>query len=42
MKNETVIDFMLTKKEHRRFILNVKAIPWGLQHALVIVDIDRS
>ena len=38
-KNETEIDSVLTKKEHRRFISNVKAIPGKFQHALVIEDI---
>ena len=32
---------MLIKKEHRRFIQNVKAIPGEFQHALVIADIDK-
>ena len=31
---------MLIKKEHRRFIQNVKAIPVEFQHALVIAGID--
>ena len=41
-KNETKIDFMLIKKEHRRFIRHVKAIPLEIQHALVIADIDKK
>ena len=32
---------MLIKKEHRRFIRNVKAIPGEFQHVLVVADIDR-
>ena len=39
-ENETGIDFVLTKKVHRQFIQNVKAIPGEFQHALVITDID--
>ena len=39
--NETEIDFVLTKKEHRRFMQNVKIIPWKFQHALVLADIDE-
>ena len=40
-ENETEIDFVLMKKEHRRFIQNVKAIHGEFQHALVIADIDN-
>ena len=40
-ENETKIDFVLTKKEHRQFIQNVKAIPEEFQHVLVIADIDK-
>ena len=38
-ENETEIDFVLIKKEHQQFILNVKAIHRELQHTLVIADI---
>ena len=31
-ENETKIDFVLIKKEHRRFIQNVKAIPGEFLH----------
>ena len=41
-ENETEIDFMLIKKEHRRFIKNVTAKPGEFQHALVIADIDKK
>ena len=40
-ENETEIDFVLIKKEHRRFIQYVKAIPGQFQHALVFSDIDK-
>ena len=40
-ENETEIDFVLIKKEHRRHIQNVKAITGEFQHALVIADIDK-
>ena len=40
-ENETEIDFVLIKKEHRRFIRNMKAITDVFQHALVIADIDK-
>ena len=32
-ENETEIDIVLIKKEHRRFIQNVKVIPGEYQHA---------
>ena len=35
-------DFVLIKKEHRRFIQNEKAIHGELQHALVATDIDKK
>ena len=35
---EQKIEFALTKKEHRVFIRNVKAIPGEFQHALVVED----
>ena len=41
-ENETEIDFVLTNKEHRQFIQNVKAIPGEFQHALVIADIAKK
>ena len=40
-ENETEIDFVLIRKEHRRSIPNVKAIPGEFQHALVVADIDK-
>ena len=41
-ENDTEIDFVLIKKEHRRFMQNVMAIPGGFLHALVIADIDTK
>ena len=40
--NETEIDLVLIKKEHRRSIQNLKAIPWKFQHSLVIAVIDKK
>ena len=37
--NETEIDFVLIKKEHRWFVQNLKVIQGEFQQALVIVDI---
>ena len=33
---------MLIKKEHRRFIKNLKAIPGEFHHELVIVGINKK
>ena len=41
-KSETDIDFVVTKKEHLRFIRNVKAIAGEFQHALVLANMDES
>ena len=41
-ENETEIDFVLIKKEHRQTMQNVKAITGELQHAIVIADIDNK
>ena len=40
-ENETEINFVLMKKQHRRFVQNVKTIPGEFHHALVIADIDK-
>ena len=39
VENETEINFVLIKKEHRWFMKNVKAIPGEFQHALVVANI---
>ena len=40
-ENETEIDFVMIKKEHRWLIKNVRAMPGEFQHALVIAHIDK-
>ena len=40
-ENETEIDFLLIRKEHRRIIKNVRIKPREFLHASVVVDIDR-
>ena len=40
--NETDIDFVLVKKESRKFFKDVKMIPWELQHRLVFVDVKKE
>ena len=39
--NETAIDFVLVSKNNRKYLKDVKAIPWELQHRLVVTDIDK-
>ena len=39
--NETDIDFVLVGKNNRKYLKDVKAIPWELQHRLVVTDIDK-
>ena len=40
-ENETEIDIVLIKKEHRQFVRNVKPIPGQFHHALVLAYIDK-
>ena len=40
-ENKTEIGFVLIKKEHRRLLRNVKAIPEDFLHAFVLVDMIR-
>ena len=39
--NETEIDFVLVDKNNKKYLKDVKAIPWELQHQLVVTDIDK-
>ena len=39
---ETEIDFVLVGEKYRKYIRNVKVIPWELQHRLVVVDLDKK
>ena len=41
-ENEEEIDFVLIKKEHQRFVQNVKTTPGEFQHTSVMVDIDKK
>ena len=38
---ETKIDFVLVGEKYRKYVRDVKVIPWELQHSLVIVDPDK-
>ena len=40
--NETEIDFVLVGKNNRKYLKDGKAIPWELQHRLVVTDIDKK
>ena len=39
--NETKIDFVLVGKNNRKYLKDVKAIHWELQHRLMVTDIDK-
>ena len=39
--NKTEIDFVLVGKNNKKYLKNVKAIPWVLQHRLMVTDIDK-
>ena len=39
--NESEIDFILVSKEYRKFLKDVKVIPWELQHRLLVVGVDN-
>ena len=41
-ENESEIDFVLIKKEHRWFMEIVMAIPGEFQHALMVADMDKK
>ena len=40
-RNETESDFVLVSKSNKKYLKDVKAIPWELQHRLVVTDIDK-
>ena len=37
-----ILDFVLTKKENRKHLRDVKVIPGELQRRLVVVDVKRQ
>ena len=39
---EAEINFVLVGKKYRKYIRDVKVIPWELQHRLVVVDLDKK
>ena len=39
---KTKIDFVLAKEKYRKYIRDVKVIPWELQYRLVVVDLDKK
>ena len=40
--NKMEIDFVLVSKSNRKYLKDVKALSWELQHRLVVTDIDIS
>ena len=40
--NKIEIDFVLMEKDGRKFLKDVKVIPWELNHRLVVVDIKKE
>ena len=40
--NETEIGFVLIGKNNRKYLKDVKAIPWELQHRLVVTYRDKK
>ena len=38
----TKIDFVLVEEKYRKYIRDVKVIPWELQHRLVVVALDKK
>ena len=40
--NETCIDFVFVKKQHPRFMQDVKAIPGWFLHSLMVANIDKK
>ena len=39
--NETEIDFVLVGESNKKYLKDVKAIPWELQYRLVVTDPDK-
>ena len=40
--SETEIDFVSVENESKKFLKDIKVIPWKLQHRLVVVDKRRK
>ena len=38
----TEIDFVLVLEKYRKYIRDVKVIPWELQHRMMVVDLDKK
>ena len=38
----TEIDFVLVGEKYRKYIRDVKVIPWEIQHRMVVVDLDKK
>ena len=40
--NETEADFVLVGKNNKKYLKDMKVIPWELQHRLVVTDISDT
>ena len=40
--NETETDFVFVGENNPKYLKDVKAIPWELQHRPVVTDIDKK
>ena len=40
--NETEIDFVMVGKNNKKYLKDVKAISWELQHRLMVTDMDKG
>ena len=39
--NETKFDYIIVGKRNRKYLKDIKVIPWYLQHRLVITDLVK-
>ena len=39
---ETEIDFVLVGEKHRKYVRDMKVIPWELRHRMVAVDLNKK
>ncbi|ESO04130.1 hypothetical protein HELRODRAFT_184715, partial [Helobdella robusta] len=41
-KHRSMIDYILVRAKHRKYVKNVKAIPGMLQHSMVVMDVTSK
>ena len=39
---QTEIDFVFVEEKYRKYIMDVKVIPWKLQHRLMVIDPNKK